>query len=112
MHLGCFAYSDEEDAASSKLDSKILPEEAALRRDRVMSAQQEISGSILESYIGNTVRVAVEGLTEEGDSAAHAAFQAPVVDGAVIVRGAAEPGTFLDVRITGVSGYDLLAEAT
>jgi ribosomal protein S12 methylthiotransferase len=88
------------------------------RRDRVMAAQQGIVAARNTAMIGKTIPVLIEGPHEDSDLvlAGRASFQAPEVDGLVIVNDieglALEnivPGSIHSAVITEAAGYDLVA---
>ena len=66
-----------------------------------------IIGKKNKDKIGNTYRVAVDGISEAGVMVGHAGFQSPEIDGIVIWKEESDPGTFVDVEMTGYKGYDL-----
>lgn len=81
-----------------------------------MKAQQQVVGTHLAGYIGTRQRVLIEGAHDETDLllAGRTVFQAPEVDGIVIINDSEIPleqvktGMFAEVEITEVAGYDLL----
>jgi len=110
-HLGVFAYSPEEGTRSASLLGEIPQEVKNARRDRIMEIQQSISRRRLSSLVGEKVQVLVEGYHPETDLllAGRAPFQAPEVDGMVIItEGTPSFGTFSEVEITDTMEYDLL----
>jgi len=113
-HLGCFAYSDEEDAPSSRLPGKIDPETAARRKAEIMELQAEISTDINASMVGKVLDVLIEGACEETDLliCGRTEFQAPEIDGLTYINdgndGMAEPGDIAKVKITESHTYDLV----
>ncbi len=111
-HLGIFAYSDAEDLASHPLADHVASEIARKRLERLMALQRRISRERLERYEGECLPVMVEKDAEPGIYLARTKFQAPEVDGCVLVRSQAQllPGTMLPVRITETLDYDLMAE--
>jgi ribosomal protein S12 methylthiotransferase len=111
-HLGVFAYSDADDLSSHGLDRHVAPEIAQARMDRLMDLQKEISEDKLASLHGRTMTVLVENEAEPAIYVARSMFQAPEVDGCILVR-AQRPltaGTFLNVRIVETMEYDLIGE--
>lgn len=110
-HLGVFVYSDAEDLPSHHLSGHVADKVAQGRLDQLMSRQRAISEEILDQYHGATLRVLVESQAEPGIYSARAVFQAPEVDGAVLIRSAQDlaAGTFLDVKIVETLDYDLIA---
>lgn len=113
-HVGVFGYSDEEGAASSKLEKKVSDELIAERLDRLMKAQAKVSLKKNKARVGETFRVLVDGPSKESDLllGGRAYFQAPEIDGVVyITDGDAVPGRFADVEITEAHEYDLVGRA-
>jgi ribosomal protein S12 methylthiotransferase len=111
-HLGVFAYSDAEDLASHHLDHHVEPHVAQERLDALMQIQQEISKRRLIRCDEQQMTVLVEKQAEPGIYTARSMFQAPEVDGCVLIRTdeALETGAFLPVRIVETLEYDLIAE--
>ena len=110
-HLGVFAYSAEEGTRSASLGGKIPQEVKNARRDRIMEIQQGVSRRRLASLVGEKIPVLVEGYHPETDLllAGRAPFQAPEVDGMVIItEGTPSFGTFSEVEITDTMEYDLI----
>jgi len=110
-HLGAFTYSHEEGVPAFDLPDDV-PEEVKLeRQDRLMACQQEIVFKENESMVGQTVEVLVEGAHAETEHllVGRTAGQAPEVDGQVLINdGIAAPGSFVQVALTDVAGYDLV----
>ncbi len=110
-HLGAFMYSNGDDLPSGGLRNHVPETMKQKRFDRVMMQQAEVSRERIRQYLGKTIEVLVEGRAEEvqGRQVARAAFQAPEIDGVVYIDGEeAGPGSFVNVKITGVSEYDLV----
>jgi len=112
-HLGCFVYSDEEDAPSFHLKDKVLPEIAKERKEEIMAMQVHISAERNAAVVGQTIDVLVDGFCEETDLllCGKSRFQAPEVDGLTYInKGIAEPGQIVKVKITQSHTYDLVGE--
>ena len=115
--VGCFAYSPVEGAKANELPDPVPAEIREERRARFMEVQAVISRSKLKAKVGRTMTVLVDEVTKgcSGNAAsviARSAADAPEIDGVVHVRGAkkAQPGEFLQVRITASTEHDLEAE--
>jgi ribosomal protein S12 methylthiotransferase len=111
-HLGVFTYSDAEDLSSHGLTDHVSPELAQARLDRLMAQQRALSEAIMSSYFGKTMTVLVEHQDEPGLVVARSMFQAPEVDGSVLIRSSAElsPGAFERVTIVETHEYDLIGK--
>jgi len=110
-HMGVFTYSPEEGTAAYDLDSAVPEEIAHARRAGLMSLQRAISAEKLAARAGETIEVMADGYDEEENLATgRAAWQAPQIDGQVILDGVeAAPGDLLTLRVTGHTEYDLIA---
>jgi ribosomal protein S12 methylthiotransferase len=111
-HLGVFCYSDAEDLPSHALDRHVPPRTAQARMDRLMSLQREISEDKLAAFHGSALPVLVEKEAEPDLYVARTMFQAPEVDGCVLVRSRRPlpSGAFATVRIVETMEYDLIGE--
>ena len=138
--LGVFTYSDEAGTRASKMGGQIADELKKERRDRVMSAQLEISRQLAAKAVGRTLRVLIEGeasaaelnkanvtswehglLRDHGQpesvsrlkgrfSVGRGEADAPDIDGRVYVLGKMPAGVFASVKVIGSTDYDLIAE--
>ncbi len=110
--LGAFRYSHEENTHAWHSYSDDLSDKEKERRvSLIMELQQRISGEINASRKGQVVRMIVdrrEGLFHVGRTQ----HDSPEVDQEVLVMTDKniEPGTFIDVKITGSTEFDLYAE--
>lgn len=111
--VGCFMYSPEEKTAGGKMTDQIDEETKQRRHDELMSLQQEISREKHQEFVGRTVEVVVEGLSEETDLLLQGRMsqQAPDIDGVVYINdGVANVGDFVKVQITESHDYDLVGK--
>lgn len=111
--VGCFQYSPEENTPGGKMDQQVDAEIKQERHDAIMEVQQSISREKHKAFIGKTLEVVVEGLSEETDLLlqGRTSQQAPDIDGVVLINdGQAKIGEFVKVRITESMEYDLIGE--
>ena len=111
--VGCFMYSPEDNTAGGKMADQIDEETKQRRHDELMSMQMEISRDKHRAYVGRTIPVLVEGLSEETDLLLQGRMsqQAPEIDGVVLINdGQAEIGQIVNVLITDSHDYDLIGE--
>lgn len=111
--VGCFKYSPEENTPGGKMDNQIQDEVKDFRHDAIMEVQQNISREKHRQFIGQTVQVLVEGLSEETDLLlqGRTSQQAPDIDGVVLINsGQAEVGQIVNVLVTESMEYDLIGE--
>ena len=115
---GCFPYSREEDTPAYSYKNRVSSKTAQKRADELEKLQAEITLRKLSDKVGKEFNVLVEEVVdgEEGLAICRAWFQAPEVDGNVVVRydrddesqvSAVKAGSVLKVKILAVSGVDL-----
>ena len=111
--LGVFTYSKEENTLAASFKPQIKESVKKQRQKAIMEAQREISLKRNKSFISKEVEVIIEGYnTEEGFYTARMYADAPDIDGCVFIESDENylSGTFLKVRITDSSEYDLIGE--
>lgn len=123
---GCFPYSREENTPAYDMKGRVPAKTAQKRAEKLESRQTEITVSKLEKYIGQNLNILVEEIIEvneetaedvtEGLAIGRAWFQAPDVDGCVVIRydrdipndmKAVKPGNVINVKILASTGVDL-----
>lgn len=109
--VGCFAYSPVEGAVANDIARQVPEEIKQERLQRFMALQAEISANKLAHKVGSTMQVMVDEVDDEG-VVARSSADAPEIDGMVFVNTFKdyEPGTLLNVRITGANEHDLFAD--
>ena len=118
---GCFAYSKEEDTPAYSMKGQVGLKKAQKRCDQLQKVQNEIIAELLLRHVGKTYRVLIEEIVDgeaEGIAIARSWFQAPDVDGNVVLYydlndekqvSCIECGKTVSATILGVSGIDLYA---
>jgi len=112
-HLGVFDYSDADDLLSHQLQGHVDEIEKEERRHALMTCQAEISYQRQQRYIGKTLDVLTEALSDDDPPLreGRTVFQAPEIDGITLVTGDnIESGRIYPVKITQAFHYDLLGE--
>lgn len=115
---GCFPYSREEDTPAYSFKGRVRQKLAKERAERLVAVQSEITEKHLKSHVGKEYDVLIEEVVEgeEGIAIGRAWFQAPDVDGSVVVRyekdiakenDAVKPGRFVRAKILASSEVDL-----
>jgi ribosomal protein S12 methylthiotransferase len=110
-HLGAFKYSPEEGTPAVKL-SGAVPEEVKEERFGVlMELQKKISFEKHKKMLKKKIEVLVEGIDgEKGMLKGRFSGQAPEIDGCVFLKGKAQPGDWVEARITQALPYDLVGK--
>ena len=108
--VGVFPYFAEEGTRAAQFDKKIDSTTAVTRGSIVMEIQQDISRENREKYIGKTVDVIIDRISDNPDYAfeGRTVGDAPEVDGRVfIVDGTSDIGKIARVEIVDCDDYDL-----
>ena len=126
---GCFPYSREEDTPAYSMKGRVPAKTAKARAARLEELQAAITADHLQRYVGKELEVLVEELVtggeslensenpeEEGLAIGRAWFQAPEVDGSVVIRydlddkaavSELKPGSVALVKVLASTGVDL-----
>jgi ribosomal protein S12 methylthiotransferase len=112
--LGVFVYSREPDTPASRLPDQVAPEVAEVRRERLMTAQQEVAFAWGRSQVGRQMDILIDSCIPDQRNAfmGRSFADAPEVDGAVYVTGEGlAPGRLVPCEIAAAREYDLIAVA-
>ena len=101
---GVFSYSKEEGTPAMKMDGHLHHATRKSRWSRSMAELQKIAGETNQAQVGKAVRVLVE-----QPGVARTQWDAPEIDGSVMVDEAIPVGEFVDITIGDWRGYDLVA---
>ena len=115
---GCFPYSREEDTAAYNMKGRVSAKTAQKRAEELVSVQEELTRKSLSGWVGKEIDVLIEEIVsgEDGLAIGRAWFQAPDVDGSVVVRyekddfvqeSAVRTGRFVRVKVVASSDVDL-----
>jgi ribosomal protein S12 methylthiotransferase len=111
-HLGVFPFSCEEKTEAATQPDQVEESLAENRAEEIMEVQQTISRRKLNGLRDKTLRVLIEGPSEESPFLHQGRHegQAPEVDGIVIIKDCQpKRGDLLTVRVTDTADYDLVA---
>ena len=116
---GCFPYSREEDTPAYSMKGRVPAKTAKARAARLEELQTAITAEHLQRYVGKELEILVEEIIdaeEEGLAIGRAWFQAPEVDGSVVIRydlddkeavSELKPGSVALVKVLASTGVDL-----
>ncbi len=109
---GVFAYSKEDGTVAGQLSPEVPPEVAFERRGQLMEIQQHITQKKNRQRVGSHAQVLIDREVTPGNYRGRAYFQAPDVDGSVLIKTEQllTTGDFVQVILTRTYGYDLLGE--
>ena len=109
--LGVFTYSHEESTTAGFMEDTVSKELKIERMDMIMLLQQEISEQQNKEMINEVYSVLIDEYKEDsGVSVGRTYKDAPEVDNIVILNEKVDPGSFVDVKITSSSVYDVTGE--
>lgn len=114
--LGAFTFSKEDDTPADKFEDTVLEEEKTRRYKVLMEKQRKIIYEKMKRQIGKTVEVLVENVTEDDNYfVCRSYMEAPDVDSRILIKlsqntGDVIVGSFVNAKIIGTQGYDLIAE--
>lgn len=111
-HLGCFTFYPEEGTPAAQLPNQIPQQIKKQRYDEIMKAQQRIVFGKNKSRVGRTITCLIDRADNKRKITDARYFgQAPQIDPLCIIkRCGASPGEFIEAKIVGSKGYDLLCE--
>jgi len=111
-HLGFFAYSREEDTPSHNLKGHIAETTKKKRLNTIAKIQAEIVENLNKSLMGKTIKAIYEDIDYDRNLfIARPLFCAPEVDTVIYFSADfVDVGQDVDVKVTGVEGYDLIGE--
>lgn len=123
---GCFPFSHEEDTPAYKMSDRVPKKIAQKRAEALEEIQSALTEKRLSSFVGQTCDVLVEEIIQndalvsedasEGLAIGRAWFQAPEVDGCIVIRYdldnpnevlAVQSGNVIKVKILALTGVDL-----
>ena len=114
QRAGVFQFSPEEGTLAERMEDQVDPETAARRVELVVDLQSRIMDEYNEERLGTVMEVLCEGFDSQAGCFVGRTYADSVeIDGHVYftAAGVVPAGTFVNVRITGVSDGDLTGEA-
>ena len=112
-YVGFFAYSQEENTPAGVMGHQVEEKVKKARLAEAYRVQEEIAEKAHQRWIGEKLRAVVEEVASGKEVQARTHYQAPEVDGMVLVEGLSKPrtGQWVDVEVTHTLGQDLVAKA-
>ena len=113
QRVGVFQFSPEEGTLAAAMEDQVDPETAARRVELVVDLQSRIMDEYNEARLGTVMEVLCEGFdAQAGCFAGRTYADSAEIDGRVLftAAGAVPAGSFVNVRITGVSDGELTGE--
>lgn len=113
-NLGVFVFSPEENTYAAELPNRVPAEIGEKRRIAVLALQKRIAAENNAARVGKKTEALLIRPVLRGRWEARTMWQAPEVDGVTFVSHVGKEcssGDFVQVKITGAKGYDLIAES-
>ena len=113
QRVGVFQFSPEEGTLAAAMEDQVDPETVARRVELVVDLQSRIMDEYNEARLGTVMEVLCEGFDAQAGCFAGRTYADSVeIDGRVLftAAGAVPAGSFVNVRITGVSDGELTGE--
>ena len=113
MHVGFFAYSQEEGTPSASMPNQVPEKIKQKRLVKLVKLQRKIARKENKKFINKTVEVCYEGIDySRAKFFGRTQYQAPEVDTLVYFksRERADIGEFYKIKITKTKDYDLQGE--
>ena len=108
--LGVFAFSPEQGTPASQMRRQVPEGVKAGRAEAVMLAQRQIAFAAAKRKLGQDIEILVDGIDPAGRCVGRHAGQAPDVDGICYLTKPQKVGTFVQGKVVGSEGYDLIVE--
>jgi ribosomal protein S12 methylthiotransferase len=109
--LGCFKFYPESGTAAAELPDQIPDQVKQQRLDELMLVQQKIAFAGNEKRNGSVLTCLVDSVDSEGPATGRFYGQAPDIDSVCLIKQcSAKPGQFIEAKVIGTQGYDLLVE--
>ncbi|MCK5241692.1 30S ribosomal protein S12 methylthiotransferase RimO [bacterium] len=105
--LGVFAFSPEAGTRAVELPHQVHPKTRERRRRELMEQQLKISRERLARRVGGIVECLVEEPSGGKHCVGRTVYDAPEVDGGIVLTGKAPVGSIVRARITGSTDHDL-----
>ena len=110
-HIGVFKFSAEDGTAAERLPERISEDIMEERYLTLLDLQNKISGELLSDRVGRRERVLLHEVDSSGKGYGRAWFQAPEVDGQVIIENCGgRTGDFVNVVCDRSDAYDLFGK--
>jgi ribosomal protein S12 methylthiotransferase len=109
--LGCFSFYPESGTAAARMPDQVSEKIKQQRLEELMLTQQEIAFTKNENRIGSQLTCLVD--TIESDKVGRVRYygQAPDIDSLCFIKKcSAQPGEFINAKVTGTKDYDLIVE--
>jgi ribosomal protein S12 methylthiotransferase len=111
-YVGFFAYSQEENTPAGTMPDQVPEKIKQERMAKAYQVQEEIAEKSHQRWVGEKLRAVVESIDDNGMVYGRTQYQAPEVDGVVLIEGIhkTKPGQWVDIEITHTLNLDLVGK--
>jgi ribosomal protein S12 methylthiotransferase len=111
-YVGFFAYSQEENTPAGLMENQVPEKVKQARLAEAYRVQESVAEKSHQRWVGETLTAVVE-TVENGEVQGRTKYQAPEVDGVVLIEGLQNPqvGQWVKVEITHGFQQDLVGKA-
>ncbi len=112
-YVGFFSYSQEENTPAGVMENQVPEKVKQARLAEAYKVQEEVAAQSHQRWVGQKLMAVVETIEENGEVQGRTKYQAPEVDGVVLIEGLknARPGQWAEVEITHGLEQDLVGKA-
>lgn len=109
--LGCFKFYAESGTAAAQMPGQVPEKVKQQRLEELMLTQQKIAFAKNNNRIGSKLTCLADSVDSDRLSQGRFYGQAPDIDSVCIIKKcSAKPGEFINTKVGGTKGYDLLVE--
>lgn len=110
-YVGFFSYSQEENTPAGVMKDQVAEEVKKARLAEAYRLQEEVAEKSHQRWVGEKLMAVVESVQDK-DIQGRTCYQAPEVDGIVLIEGLSNPkaGQWVEVEITHTLQQDLVAK--
>jgi ribosomal protein S12 methylthiotransferase len=111
-YVGFFAYSKEENTPAGVMDQQVPEKVKQARLAKAYQVQEKIAEKAHQRWVGQKLMAVVESV-DNGEVQGRTQYQAPEVDGLVLIEGLKNPkvGQWVTIEITHAFHQDLVGRA-
>ena len=109
--LGCFKFYAESGTTAAQMPGQVPEKVKQQRLEELMLTQQKIAFARNKNKFGSKLTCLVDSVDSDRLSQGRFYGQAPDIDSVCIIeKCSAKPGEFINTKVVGTKGYDLLVE--
>ena len=109
--LGCFSFYPESGTPAAQMPDQVSEKIKQQRLEELMLAQQKIAFTKNKNRIASQLTCLLDAVDSENEGRGRFYGQAPDIDSVCIIKNcSAQPGDFINTKVTATKDYDLVVE--